>query len=520
VSSPGILIWVFEQCRYPYLGGAVKMANTDSHTGSQIEAGHTHVIRAGVSRPLMDIANQVWKTAWDDENHIFQIIVAATCLIAVFLIGILYQNQVFIKGWQAAAWLASLLILYVVLVPKRRFDIRPNLVWAVVGVIVLAGFLLRAVGLENFPPGFHIDEAGMAGFTLLHTFPNPNNSHPTLYNYILRFFMDIFGYTIAGDRLSSAVAGTLAILATYFMVKEFSGKRAAIIAAIVITGYNVHIHWSRIALNNIWATLWMPLAIAFFAWGWRIRWSGGALLSGLALGLTAYFYSGGYIVAFLMLYLVLVIWRETSQEVGQPEGFIIYTGKMLVMALCTALPLIVFAFMNSELFLSRANEINAWTPEAFKLMMGNQPNYYTFFWRQLSGAFSVYGFLAEQSGYYTSQVPLLLGVSSILFLIGLAWAFHKKLFLPIIWVLYATILGGFLVAPPFSSQHLIVVAPAVCWLIAIPIDWMFGSDRRVWAVALLAAIVIVDLYFYFYVYHAFPGRDFNVPFPPVPNFTS
>jgi 4-amino-4-deoxy-L-arabinose transferase-like glycosyltransferase len=502
------------------------MENTDSLTGNQTGVGNVSLNKENTRRSLRDVVKAVWKTARGDENHVFQIVVAVTCVIANFLIGFLYQSQVFIKGWQPIVWLTSLIVLFAVLVPRRKFTFSPNRIWAVVGVIVLVGFLLRAVALGTFPPGFHVDEAGMAGFTLLHTFPNPNetinpfvtgnNSHPALYNYILRFFMDIFGYSIFGDRLSSAVAGTLAILATYFMVKEFSGQRTAIIAAIVLASYNVHIHWSRVGLNNVWTTLWVPLALAFFVWGWRIKWSGGALLSGLSLGLTAYFYSGGYIIVFLMLYLVMVMWRETKQQ----EGFVVYTSKMLIMALCTSLPLIVFALMNQKLFFFRANEIYAWKPEAAKIIMGDPVNYPMFLWRQLTGSFSVYGFLAEQSGYYTSQVPLLLGASSILFLIGIGWAFHKKLFLPIIWVLYVTILGGFLVAPPFSSQHLIAVAPAVCWLVAIPIDWMLETDHRAWALALLVAVVVVDIYFYFYVYYMFPGRDLNIPFPEVPNFTS
>ena len=472
------------------------------------------------------IMKQLWKIARNDENRIFQIVVAVACITASFLIGVFYQDEVFFKGWQVLIWVLSLIFLFVELVPKRKIALTPNRIWAAIGAIVLVGFLLRAVGLGAFPPGFHVDEVGTASFSLIHTFPNPNetinpfvtgnNSHPILYNYILRFFMDVFGYTIAGDRLSSAVAGTLAIFATFFMVKEFSGNRAAIIAAIVIASYNVHIHWSRIALNNIWTTLWVPLAIAFFVWGWRKKWSGGALFAGLALGLTAYFYSGGYIVIFLMLYLVLKMWRETDHRVG----FTIYTGKMLVMALCTSLPLIIFALANQKIFFFRANEIYAWKPEAAKILMGDQVNYVSFFWTQFSGAFGVYNIIPEQSGYYASTVPLILGAASILFLVGIGWAYYRKLFLPIIWVLYVTIMGGFLVAPPPSSSHYIAAIPAICWLISIPIDQMFSTNRRVWAITLLLAIVFVDLFFYFYVYHAMPCRDLIIPFPQVPNFTS
>jgi hypothetical protein len=299
------------------------------------------------------------------------------------------------------------------------------------------------------------------------------------------------------------------------MVKEFSGSRAAIIALLIIATYNVHIHWSRIALNNIWATLWVPLAIAFFVWGWRIKWSGGALLAGLALGLTAYFYSGGYIIILLMMYLIVKTWQETEQQVG----FVIYTGKMLVMALCTAVPLVIFAMLHRDLFFVRTNELYVWKPETIQIFIGDQGDYAAFFWRQFSGAFGIYNIIPEQSGFYASQVPLLLGFASLLFLVGIGWAFHKKLFLPILWILCVAIFGGFLVSPPPSSQHYVVAIPAMCWLIAIPIDWMFETNRRAWAITLLLAIIIVDLIFYFFIYYATPGGDLILPFPQVPNFT-
>ena len=472
------------------------------------------------------VIKKLWKIARDDENRVFQIVVAVACITANFLIGVFYQDKIFFKGWQVIIWAISLIFLFVELVPKRKIVLKPDRVWVAIGAILLVGFFLRVVGLGTFPPGFHIDEVGTADFTLRHIFPNPdetinpfitgNNSHPILYNYILRFFMDVFGYTIAGDRLSSAVAGTLAILATYFLVKEFSGRRSAIMAAIIMTSYNVHIHWSRIALNNIWTTLWIPLTIGFFIWGWRIKWSGGALLAGLALGMTAYFYSGGYVVVFLMIYLIWKLWRETNLQ----TGLAIYTGKMLAMALSTALPLLIFVLAKPDQFFLRANEINAWKPEAVKILMGDNVNYVSFFWTQFSGAFGVYNFIPEQSGFYLSNAPLILGAASILFLVGIGWAYYKKLFLPIIWILFVTILGGFLVAPPPSSSHYVAAIPAICWLIAIPIDRMFSTNRRVWAIALIVAIVVADLFFYFYIYHAMPGRDLIFPFPQVPNFTS
>jgi 4-amino-4-deoxy-L-arabinose transferase-like glycosyltransferase len=477
-------------------------------------------------RAFISFNKLLWQTAWRDEKRAFQLISAMFCIISNFLIGYMYAGTTFFAGWQIIAWMLCILFLFIELFPRKRIPFEPDKTWIVVGVLVIIGFLLRAIASDKLPPGLHTDEYGTVDFTFRHIFPNPNetvnpfrpglNSHPILYNYILYLFMRLGGYNIFGVRLSSAFAGAMAIAATYFMVRELSNKRVGLIAAIIMTSYQLDIQWSRIALNNIWTTLWLPLAIGFFLWGWRRKWTAGALLSGASLGMAAYFYAGGYIIIILMIFLTIKIWRESKEHIE----LTIYIGKAIAMALCVAIPLIIYAIFYPTEFSLRANLVYGWTPEAMKVLMNGEVNYYKFFWSQLSQSLAIFNILPETSGFYNSKVPLILGIASPLFLVGIGWTIYKKQYLPVLWVLLVAFFGGMLLYTPPSSSHYVGAIPAICMLIAVPLGWMMDNGRSRWAILLLFMIVATDLIFYFYFYRLSPGPDLILPFPPIPPFTS
>jgi hypothetical protein len=76
--------------------------------------------------------------------------------------------------------------------------------------------------------------------------------------------------------------------------------------------------------------------------------------------------------------------------------------------------------------------------------------------------------------------------------------------------------GGFLLLDPPGSSHYVVSIPAVCWLMAIPLNWLVKRGRWQIAAILLAIIIITDLYFYFNIYVPGPHPDLIHPFPPFP----
>ena len=467
-----------------------------------------------------------WHEAWSDERHAIQIIVALACLFVSISIGYAYANEIFVQGWQLWVWLICCVIIVAFLIPPSRPKIKTDRLVMSLIVVALVGLLLRAVFLETIPGGLHPDETGTAGFTMEHVYSRTDHtlspfvvspgSHPTLYHYTIKLFMTVFGYTISGVRSSSVFAGTLAILATFAVVAVFQNRRVALIAAILMATYHYDIHWSRLALNNIWDTLWIPLALAAYAWGWKNKWSGGAVIAGAAIGLGEYFYQGGRVGVLLLVFVVIGLWWKERDS----RRLMIHVGKMTLIALCIAAPLFLFALRNPDPFLERFRTVYGWRPEVIQEITGSPTDYLDFAWYQAWRSFGAYTAVPDITGFYGPEVPLTFGLAAPLLIVGFFWAIYKKQYLPSLWLFIVTILGGFMLAGAPSSSHYVASIPAIVWLIAISLDWFIEHRHSRLAIALLVIIMATDLIFYFGIYVPSHPRDLIHAFPVIPPPTS
>jgi 4-amino-4-deoxy-L-arabinose transferase-like glycosyltransferase len=315
---------------------------------------------------------------------------------------------------------------------------------------------------------------------------------------------------IPATRISSILIGTLAIASVFLMMNELAGRRMAWLTATLMTTYHYHVHWSRIALSNIWVTLLIPLTLGLFLLGWRKNNDKGAILAGLTLGLSAYIYSGGYFIIFLLIFLFIQTWRKTDN----PHGLIKYTTKMLALALVVAMPLIIFAILVPEHFFDRAYIVRGWTDKAIQsISQGEIVTPWDYFQHQVKYSFGAYNFYPEVTGFYRPDAPFLIGFASILFLVGIPIALRQKQYLLIFWIFIVTVLGGVMLDGTPASTHFIGVIPAVCWMVAIPLDKLFEKNQMNWAYTLLALTLFTDLFFYFFIYASSPSLDLDAPFP-------
>jgi 4-amino-4-deoxy-L-arabinose transferase-like glycosyltransferase len=476
----------------------------------------------------MQTTRDIWtKELVHHDGHMMQVIVALATVIVSISIGYLYAHEIFVEGWQLWTWLLTVVIVCGVLLswPERPFS-APSLqslinLWPFLALI-FAGLLLRVLFLEMVPGGLHVDEMGLANFTMLHVFPDDKSltispfrtgwsSQPSLHNYLVWLVIKLAGYSIAGLRLSSAIGGTIAIFATYAVVAVFQDRRTALIAAVIITFYHYHIHWSRLALNNIWDTVWVPLMLAAFAWGWRRDWSGGAVLAGLAAGLAQYFYAGNKIGLFLFPLVLIALYQQQPDR----RRLIVHLGKFLAVALTVAAPILIFALLEPDLYLDRTRVVMGWTEEAITTTIGEY-NLLRYLVYQLWHNFGAFTSVVDITGFYGPGVPFLIGLAAPLFVIGFFWAIWKRHFLPVAWVLLTVIFGGIMLTGAPSSSHYVVVIPAICWLVAIPIDWLWEKDYKAAAIIALVAIVAADLIFYFTIYVPSGPRDLFNTLPPLP----
>jgi hypothetical protein len=463
-----------------------------------------------------------WRYTFGDTRRAMIALFALACTGVSLIIGFTYAGYPVVPGWQLWTWLAAVIGILLALIPPLASRL-PRGTFVILFGLLAAALTVRLFRLASLPPGMHIDELGVADFAMRQVFFSPfetinpfitgPESHPVLFHYIVAAFIKLFGPHIFSLRLQTALIGTLGVLATYLMVRAFSGKRAALFAALLMVAYHYHVHWSRISLNNIWDTLWVPLMLGPFLWGWRKQWSGGAALSGLAVGLSQYFYPGSKIGLVLLGGLILVMWKEGRHEPGR---WAIYLGKLVLVTVCAAAPIVAFALHNPQAYLLRTQTIMGWSPETISIILGPQATLGQYFWYQLTHSFGTYLIYPDDTGFYRPGVPLVFGPAAIVFGVGFLWAIFKKQGLPVLWIIITALLGGFMLSGPSGSSHFVVAIPAICWLIALPLTWLAENKHPRLAWALLALLIAIDIIFYFGIYAANPSGDLVNPFPPVP----
>lgn len=462
------------------------------------------------------------KYIWADDWRTLRVCGSLVCLIITTSMGYVYALNGDVSLWLLWAWLACVVVTLYLLWrekwPSVRVERRTLLALASLGLTALA---LRATYLEIVPGGLHVDEYGVADFSQKFIFHAPGRtynpfrtgpaSHPALYHTLLRVSLDVFGRSITGLRLPSAFAGTLAILATFALVSVFQNVRTAWLTAILLTFYDYHVHWSRIALNNIWDTLWVPATLAAFLFGWKQHWSGGAILSGLAFGLSQYFYQGSKLGIFLLAFVVAATWRATPQT--ERPGLALYVGQLLLVAAVVAAPLAMFVLRDPGPFFQRPRDILGWEPTDILLALGENASLVDYFWRQLSTSFGAFTLYTEGGGFYGPGVPFLIGLAAPVFLIGCVWAVRERQYLPLLWVVLTTLFGGFFLSAAPTSSHYIVSVPAIVWLTALPLNWLMAQGRPRVAVAVLLIIAASNMVFYFGLYVPNHSLDLALPFP-------
>ncbi|MEW5719919.1 MAG: glycosyltransferase family 39 protein, partial [Chloroflexota bacterium] len=429
--------------------------------------------RAGVSgarRTVRARALELWRNYVADETQAMRVVIAVACTLTTSLIGYVYAREIVVRGWQLGAWVICVVTIIIALMPPERPSFRITKLEIGALGLMLAALLLRVTFLEQAPGGLHVDEVGAADFALRQVFPdseltaNPFRtgpaSQPTLFFYLQRLALALVGNSITGLRITSALAGALAILATYGTVAILQDRRTALIAATIMTTYHYHIHWSRLGLNNIWDTLWIPLMLLAFTWGWKNRWSGGAVLAGLALGLSQYFYHGSKVGGFLLAFLIWWLWRQERDI----DRLVVQVGKLALTAICVASPIVIFALLDPVPYFERASVVFAWSPTNIGIETRGTFDLVGYAWRQIWNSVGAFVAVPDVTGFYGPGVPFVIGVAAILFVTGLLWAIFKRHWVPALWILLTVVLGGFLVTGAPSSSHYVASIPAICWL--------------------------------------------------------
>ena len=174
-------------------------------------------------------------------------------------------------------------------------------------ILLLAAFM-RFYQLDSLPPGLHPDEAanGLDVFKILEQhdfrpFYSTNGGREALFFYLQSIGVLIFDNTILGLRVAPALLGTLAVGAVYLWASSWFGRRAGLIAALLMAVTPWAVIISRDGFRAGMIMLIVPLTLWLFTKSFQTNKKIWFALAGISLGLGFYTY-----IAYRMLPVALV----------------------------------------------------------------------------------------------------------------------------------------------------------------------------------------------------------------------
>ncbi len=373
--------------------------------------------------------------------------------------------------------------------------------WAVVG-FALAGLLLRLPKVGTIPFVISGDEASM-GIEALHVLEgslrNPFAtgwlSHPTLYFFLLAWPVAWLGRNAWGLRLFSPLVGAATLPILYLLARRLFDRRVALVATGLLTVAHLHIHFSRLAINNIYDPLFGLLAAFFLVRGLQEGRTLDFALGGLSLGLGQYFYMGGRLFP-IMVAVYALVWILLHRPAGRRLW--LPTTALGSAFLLTAGPLLDFFRRHPDDFLARLRMVgilqSGWLTTEQEV---TGKSALELLWLQLRKSFFAFTYMHDPTSWYGAKLPYLDALSAVLFMLGLVllvrhWRRCGYLLVNV-WFWLALILGGMLIENPPSSARFVLFMPAVCLTAALGLVQVLDllPFSRAWAWRVLAAVLLV-----------------------------
>jgi 4-amino-4-deoxy-L-arabinose transferase-like glycosyltransferase len=394
--------------------------------------------------------------------------------------------------------------------------------------LTAAACAARVVDLEHIPANLAGDEGtfGVMGLDLLegrlgNVFGAGFFGFANLSYIPWGLSAKLLGGTVAALRLPSAVIGTAAVPATYLLARELWGRREAWVAGVLLAFGHYHLHYSRVAINNIADTVVAPLGLWLMLRGIRSRRVLPMAAAGAVFGLGWYGYFGARLAGIVAG--VDLLGRATTQA-----GFWRAHGRQIAAAVVAAvvvmLPLLMLYVDQPEHITERSSQVgifsSGWLAQE-QVLTGR--SMLSILAEQAGRSVLGFNFMLDRFLWYHPRIPLLHVVGATLLVVGLICCWldrrdHRSLLL-LLWFGLAVLFGWFLTESPPSSMRLVIVTPALALLAARGLrgltgvgEAVFRGPRWLWSglVGLVLAVaVVVNLHFYFRVYT--PRRVFGNP---------
>lgn len=455
------------------------------------------------------------------------LLIACSLILTVVVVQMIRQpdNDKFVL--EAGLWLANMALFAVAFVRVSRSSLADVRVWlriyrvelGLVLLLTLVASALRFVTLGDLPEVLSGDEGTIGMLAAAVSRGEITNmlgtlyGHSTLYIFIMSWGLNIFGMNAMALRLTSAIAGTLAIPAMYSVARYMFGKRVALLSTVLLTVSHIHLHFSRIIVaGSIQDVLFSSVIFFFLISGLEKRSAPRLMLSGLILGFFLHIYMGSrLLVMFVPIYLAFLLIVDRKMLWDNRVTLLAFVGGLVV----SSAPMATWAWMHPEEFMVRANQVgvfqSGWLFNESKVTGQSE--------LQILIQLLIQAFLTvtyyQASGFYNAEIPMLDFLSGIAFMLGLAYSLSKvwnaRHLLLQGWFWSAVVVGGALVVLPANAAYRILIAlPAVCIFVALGwdqllklIQGLFKDSRYVpltAAVLIMGGTAFINLRYYFVEY--------------------
>jgi 4-amino-4-deoxy-L-arabinose transferase-like glycosyltransferase len=423
-------------------------------------------------------------------------------------------------------WLAAIALFVGLLMPWNRvlsWAASPSLravPWPEVGAVCLltaVALIIRAVNLETEPNPYSGDEANFALQALRMERGEVDNiftthvpfAQPSLFAAIINLSFKAFGTGVLSSRLVAVVFGVATIPLAYLLLREAFGRSVALVGTAFLAVYDLHVHWSRLSMNNITGPFIAVLALYFTARAVRTRSALDFGLAGAASALSLYSYVGARVVP-----IVVGVWLGYAAltNLRAWKSYAVGAGVLVVGFVVVALPQGLLYWEHHSDFLASQQWANifasGWLADEASVRNQSQARILLDQFREGFGVLTVYG---ERYHHYNSGVPLVGTLSGALFVLGGVYSLfrlRRPEYLGLLSLLVLTVLlGAALATPPPSSARLVTIIPAVAAFVGLGAVGVarFMAWWRPWlsplGPLLLAALILamagLNLHFYF-----------------------
>ena len=373
---------------------------------------------------------------------------------------------------------------------------------ALIAIVVLA-LMLRLVSLTSIPPNVLPDEADNLQ-VIYHIMADTGPGFfgidwaqsPAFSLYLVSWFMQVFGETIAGMRMANVVLSTLSLPVFYFVARQNDlGRPAALAATLLLATSLWYLHFSRTGWYNIHVALYALLAV--LAATAAIRRGNLALYAatGLFAALGLYGYPGGrVIIVALAAYLpiALLLHREDRRRL------LVGYAVMVAIAMVLFLPHLNFAVDNWEGYNTRAkavyilneeNRVQFGDKNAVEIMAEQT-------WRNFKGFIlldSGSSYVGLNARYIPGGRGFLDRLTAVLFWLGMAVSILRWRHTLLWWLFFIMMLFPVQVlsnATPDGARA-VAAAPFFYLFVALALDWLLGLRfRERWLVGSAVAVAV------------------------------